>query len=52
MTTPILIRRLLDPTCRELWFDSLAYMTFAEHVKPRTHIFKVMELRDDYQDSR
>lgn len=32
---------LMDPAYRDDWLDSLAYVTFAERVKPRTHIFKV-----------
>lgn len=38
---PLHTHRLMDPICRDAWFDSLAYITFAERVRPRTHIFKV-----------
>ncbi len=34
-------QRLIDQKSREGWIDSLAYVTFGEHVKPRTHVLKV-----------
>ena len=33
--------RLIEHDCREHWFESLAYVTFANRAKLRTHIFNV-----------